>query len=125
MPDAKPADTQGHDATKTLENLMDHLARHDKPIAFLFGAGTSCAVRCATEGDEEQGPPLIPSVQGLTALAKENAYACGENYQSAWDAIEKRCREDGKEPNIENILTRLQMMKNAVGSVDTLLGLTK
>jgi outer membrane protein assembly factor BamD (BamD/ComL family) len=35
---------QTHDAQKTLANLRDHLARHDKPIAFFFGAGTSCAV---------------------------------------------------------------------------------
>lgn len=33
-----------HDAHKTIADLRDHLARHDKPIAFLFGAGTSCAV---------------------------------------------------------------------------------
>ena len=125
MPSARLADTQGHDATKTLESLMDHLARHDKPIAFLFGAGTSSAVRCAPEAAEDQGSPLIPSVRELTTLAKNDAYRCGEIYQSAWDAIERRCQEDGKEPNIENILTRLQMMKNAVGSVDTLLGLTK
>ena len=28
---------QTHDAQKTLANLRDHLARHDKPIAFFFG----------------------------------------------------------------------------------------
>jgi hypothetical protein len=33
---------QPHDAQKTLTDLRDHLARHDKPIAFFFGAGTSC-----------------------------------------------------------------------------------
>jgi hypothetical protein len=31
---------QSHDAQKTLTDLRDHLARHDKPIAFFFGAGT-------------------------------------------------------------------------------------
>ena len=34
-----------HDAQKILADFRDHLARHDKPLAFLFGAGTSCAVR--------------------------------------------------------------------------------
>jgi hypothetical protein len=35
---------QSHDAQKALADLRDHLARHDKPIAFFFGAGTSCSV---------------------------------------------------------------------------------
>ena len=29
---------QSHDAQKTLADLRDHLARHDKPIAFFFGS---------------------------------------------------------------------------------------
>ena len=47
------SEQQLHDAQKTLADLRDHLARHDKPIAFFFGAGTSCAVRVAS-------PPKIP-----------------------------------------------------------------
>ena len=35
---------QSHDAQKMVTDLRDHLARHDKPIAFFFGAGTSCSV---------------------------------------------------------------------------------
>ena len=57
---------QLHDAQKTLADLRDHLARHDKPIAFFFGAGTSCAVRVASPPENTQTQPLIPVVSGLT-----------------------------------------------------------
>ena len=57
-----------HDAQKALADLRDHLARHDKPIAFFFGAGTSCAVAVPDGG--QQSKPLIPAVAGLT-LAPE------------------------------------------------------
>lgn len=33
------------DPKKAIETLRDHLASHDKPLAFLMGAGTSCAVK--------------------------------------------------------------------------------
>ena len=62
---------QSHDAQKTLADLRDHLARHDKPIAFFFGAGTSCSVTCARwpAGNTQ---PLIPAVPGLTAACKKD-----------------------------------------------------
>ena len=57
---------QTHDAQKTLSDLRDHLARRDKPIAFFFGAGTSCAVRVPVPDDEGKTQPLIPAVAVLT-----------------------------------------------------------
>ena len=33
-----------HDKETFLATMRDHLSRHDRPLAFLFGAGTSCAV---------------------------------------------------------------------------------
>lgn len=111
-----------HDAQKILADFRDHLARHDKPIAFLFGAGTSCAIRISAGSTTE---PLIPAVVGLTALAKNDACALGEKYAAAWEIVEQGCRDNNQAPNIENILSRLRMMMSAIGKTDTLAGLER
>src|SRR5690606_1164816 len=113
-----------HDAQKTLADLRDHLARHDKPIAFFFGAGTSCAVRVIS-ADTNEEESLIPHVAGLTEMAKSDAVALGEAYERAWGLIEARCKEDNQNPNVENVLSRLRVMISAAGGSDTLLGLKK
>lgn len=114
-----------HDAQKTLADLRDHLARHDKPLAFFFGAGTSCAVQVALDNDSGQTEPLVPAVAGLTRAVKAEANALGEKYAKAWNAIEQDCKENKQDPNVENILSRLRIMICAAGSADTLAGLTR
>ncbi len=116
---------QLHDAQKAIADLRDHLSRHDKPIAFFFGAGTSCAVRVPSSAEETKTQPLIPAVAGLTDISKKDAGDLGEKYAQAWKVIEAHCRDDNQDPNVENILTRLRMMAGAVGKADTLSGLNK
>lgn len=111
-----------HDPQKTLTDLRDHLARHDKPIAFFFGAGTSCSVTVSA-GGAGMTQPLIPAVPGLTAACKKDAEALGEKYVKAWALIETHCKEARQDPHVENILSRLRMMLNAIGKDDTLSGL--
>lgn len=112
-----------HDAQKLLADLRDHLARHDKPIAFFFGAGTSCAVRVGEPGEDGTAKPLIPDVAGLTLRCKEKAIELGPKFERAWCGIEARCREAKADANIESILSRLSMMREAIGASDTLVGL--
>lgn len=116
-----------HDAQKTLSNLRDHLARHDKPIAFFFGAGTSCAVRVPTAGggDDDESAPLIPNVVGLTLRCKEAVADLGGKFAAAWDSIEGQCQAAKEDPNVEDMLSRLRMMLGAVGDRDTLSGLNR
>lgn len=111
-----------HDPQKTLSDLRDHLVRHDKPIAFFFGAGTSCAVKVpsAAGGDPE---PLIPNVLGLTQKCREAIEALGNNFAASWAFIAAQCEAAKQEPNVENILSRVRMMLAAVGDGDTLSGL--
>ncbi len=113
---------QLHDAQKTLTDLRDHLARHDKPIAFFFGAGTSCSVSVAAGGGGKP-QPLIPAVPGLTAACKTAGSELGEKYAKAWASIEIQCAVAKQVPHVENILSRLRMMLNAIGDDDTLSGL--
>jgi len=114
---------QSHDAQKTLADLRDHLARHDKPIAFFFGAGTSCSVRVPAGGGGGETSPLIPAVPGLTEACKKDGGDLGEKYLKAWASIEAHCKEAEQDSHVENILSRLRMMLNAIGKDDTLSGL--
>ena len=98
---------QMHDPHKILANLRDHLARHDKPIAFLFGAGTSCAISVAEPDDKDKTRPLIPAVARLTEICWEEASGLGEKYAKAWQLIEVHCKESLQEANVENILSAL------------------
>ncbi|HEV2630511.1 MAG TPA: SIR2 family protein [Pseudolabrys sp.] len=110
-----------HDAQKTLADLRDHLARHDKPIAFFFGAGTSCSITVPVAGGKTQ--PVVPAVPGLTAACKKDCGELGEKFAKAWASIEAHCEEAKLDPHIENVLSRLRMMLNAIGKDDTLCGL--
>lgn len=114
---------QSHDGQKTLADLRDHLARHDKPIAFFFGAGTSCSV-IVPASNSYAAHPLIPAVAGLTAACKKAGGELGEKYATAWAAIEAHCQAVNQLANVESILSRLRMMLSAIGKDDTLSGLT-
>lgn len=114
-----------HDAQKTLTDFRDHLARHDKPIAFLFGAGTSCSVHVQDKNDATKFHPLIPAVAGLTAICKEESVKLGEKYKIAWESIESQCTDLEQSANIENILSRIRLMLSAIGKSDMLLGLCR
>lgn len=83
-----------HDAHKTIADLRDHLARHDKPIAFLFGAGTSCSVKTAGAG-VGAGKPLIPAVAGLTEVCKREVESLGKPFQEAWHKVSTECSVGG------------------------------
>ena len=110
--------TQAHDPVKTLDELRNHLALHDKPIAFLFGAGTSCSVQV---GDV----PLIPAVAGMTQQCRDAVQALNNEYVGAWDSIASHCRTDTRDANIEDILSRLRTMIAAMGDSDELSGLNR
>ncbi len=114
-----------HDAQRMLESLREHLARHDKPIAFLFGAGTSCSVRVAGPNDENETSSLVPATEALTDMCKKEAEKLGKIYSEAWLLIQGHLKNEGRTANVEDMLSHLRMMRKAVGSGDTLFGLSK
>jgi hypothetical protein len=116
--------TRLNDPQKILSELRDHLARHDKPIAFFFGAGTSCAVQVAS-ADGGKGRPLIPAVAGLTEMCRESACGLGSQFSAAWASIVAQCETNECSANVESILSRVRMMIGAIGESDKLLGLNK
>ena len=86
-----------HDPKRTLEALRDHLTHAETNVAFLFGAGTSCAVRVSVGGaDAEATRSLIPNVAELTRkaplpdvppISKISSHVSGENFMPLETAI--------------------------------------
>jgi len=117
-----------HDPLKNLSALRDHLAADDKPIAFLFGAGTSCSVK-AIPPEPVDGPqppePLIPAVEELTVKCAEAVADLGEVFRAAWKAIEEECGAINQDANVENVLSRVRMKLDAIGGADKLVGLSE
>jgi hypothetical protein len=101
-------------ATET-QKLRDHLASHDKPIAFLFGAGTSAAVV------GKDGKPLVPAVAELTQHCAEVVQAIGAPFSDAWSLIVQAL--DAEHRTIEDILSSIRQMRAAILPGDTLAGL--
>ncbi len=112
-----------HDPKNVIENLRNHLAAHDRPLAFLFGAGTSSAVNiapAAPPGEKRGYEPLVPSIEPLTKRCKAAMENLGKAFSNAWELLESECRK----VNVENILSRLHSKIDAIGR-EKLLGLTK
>ena len=114
-----------HDVSQLLANLRDHLARHDKPIAFFFGAGTSCAVRIPDPRNPNGTVPLVPDVAGLTSLCEQAVMRLGAPYADSWSRIWNQCKRVVQNPSVEHVLSRLHGMWDAVGTDETLAGLNQ
>ena len=109
-----------------IEEVRNHLAAHDRRLAFLFGAGTSSAVNIASApapGEKPQHEPLIPGIEALTGVCGAAVAALGGDEAKAWDILLKQCEQDGKRANVERVLSRVRMKIDAIGDGETLVGL--
>jgi hypothetical protein len=127
-----------HDPRKVLETLRNHLTQPEANVAFLFGAGTSCAVRVpvAVEGEDAQSKEDVPHTRSLIPNVAELTKICvkeirkldpeGEalRFGTAFDVIELEIRPSDRPTNIEDILSCVRRKMQAIGAGDTLSGLT-
>lgn len=129
-----------HDPLIVLETLRDHLTQPESNIAFLFGAGTSCAVQIpvvvqeqhaaeAADNGEPKTRSLIPNVAELTDICVKEIRKLdpeGEagRFGNAYDAIEQEIRPRCRATNIEDILSCVRRKLQAIGVADTLSGLS-
>ncbi len=109
-----------HDPRREVEKLRDHLASHDAPIAFLIGAGASCAVRSA-------GSPLIPTTTDLGTLCSEAAASLGPQHSAAFRAVADEVEESrpGGAADIEEILSHVRRKIAAMTESDELAGVDR
>lgn len=127
-----------HDPRKVLETLRNHLTQPEANVAFLLGAGTSCAVRVPVvlddggAAEEDQGAvpqtrSLIPNVAELTQICvkeirKLDPEGKAPRFGPAYDAIELEIRPKDRPTNIEDILSCVRRKLHAIGTADTLSG---
>ncbi len=117
-----------HDPRQVIEDIRNHLATHDRRLAFLFGAGTSSAVNIApdsTVGQKPKHEPLIPGIDGLTDICCSAVSNTGKSQSEAWKILVTQCDQDKCCANVENILSKIRMKIDAIGEGEMLLGLDK
>ncbi len=126
-----------HDPKQLLETLRNHLTQPESNVVFLFGAGTSCAVRIPVPATASAAPEneiktrsLIPNVAELTAVCineikKLDVEGKPKKFSLAYDAIAKEIQPTDRSTNIEDILSCVRRKLSAVGEGDTLSGLKK
>lgn len=115
-----------HDPRQVVEDVRNHLAPHDRCVAFLFGAGTSSAVNIApppASGEKISYEPLIPGVERLTEICKAAVVALGEDQSAAWESLVKQCEQNDRSANVEDVLSKIRMKIDAIGEGERLVGL--
>jgi SIR2-like domain len=109
-----------HDPRHEIEKFREHLASHEKPIAFLLGAGASSAVR------DPDGKALVPAVAGLGDLCAAAVAAVGTQHQQIYGAlaeqVESRRDLPSRPADIEEILSAVRLAIAAMGATDTVAG---
>ena len=109
-----------HDPRKEIEKLRESLGSHDKPLAFLIGAGASCA---ATGSD---GEPLIPALAELASRCQEAVASLGEEHGSAYEAIcVELASKHGREETVEDVLSSVREKVAAMTDTDELSGVSR
>ncbi len=114
------------DPKQVIKDIRDHLAAHDRHLAFLFGAGTSSAINIATDvaaGEKPKHIALIPGIEGLTKNCCDAVCGLGTSETEAWKVLVKQCGQDNRPSNVENILSKVRMKIDALGEGEQLLGL--
>ena len=118
-----------HDPKKVIELLREHLTQPEANIAFLCGAGTSCAVRVPAPlpGNQNATRALIPDIAELTNTCRKEIHRLdvdGSNkFAEAVESIENEVQIPGRKPNIEDILSCVRRKISAMGGGDRLAGL--
>ncbi len=117
-----------HDPRQMIEDLRNHLATHDRGLAFLFGSGTSSSVNISSDTSGRSKPkhePLIPGIDGLTDGCRVAVCKMGKSQAEAWDMLVKQCKQNGNSINIENVLSKIRVKIDALGDGETLIGLKR
>ncbi|MCK4578710.1 MAG: SIR2 family protein, partial [Candidatus Marinimicrobia bacterium] len=117
-----------HDPKQVIEDFRNQLARHDRTLVFLFGAGTSSAINIAPEpddGNKREYIPLIPGIDGLTEACRTAVESMGESHPAAWQMLIEQCDQAGQPANVENLLSRVRMKIEAMGEEEKLVGLDR
>lgn len=124
-----------YDPRTFLETIRGHLTQPEANVAFLLGAGTSCAVRVDVPPDPAAGAGALPATRALIPSVAELTTTCfkeirkldpdGEptRFGTALDEFELEVRPKNRATNIEDILSCVRRKIQAIGGNDKLGGL--
>jgi hypothetical protein len=109
-----------HDPRKEIEKLRESLGSHDKPLAFLIGAGASCAA------EDSDGDPLVPALEELARRCKEAVVLLGDEQDAAYELIGDELKEkNGREATVEDVLSSVREKITAMTDADKLAGVSR
>lgn len=107
------SETTIHNPDRFMIDLRQILSQGKKRIGLLIGAGAPVAVRVGASGEiNPSGEALIPDVAGLTEIV------LGGMKPDDRKVIDHILGEIGEDSNIEDILTRVRRLAQAIGSVE-------
>lgn len=100
-----------HNPDRYMVDLRQILSQGKKRIGLLVGAGAPVSIKVNHEGKlSSDGDPIIPDVARLTTFVID-ALDDGDE-----QVINKLLPELGENPNIEDILTRIRRLSQAIGA---------
>lgn len=106
------------DAQSTKRILRENISSYDKRLVFLLGAGASSSVV------DDKNIRLFPNLDELTAECKSAVGKLGATFISGWAAIWAECEAaTGAAPNVEDVLDRVLLKREALSGTDRLSGL--
>lgn len=112
-----------HDPRREVEKLRDHLASGERSVAFLVGAGASCAVR------DPEGNALIPTLAVLVNICTEAVTALGPEYVEIFNAITDKIETTpgrvAEAATIEEVLSLVRLAITVMSDADTIAGGTR
>lgn len=104
-------DSNGHQLERAIDGLWQCLSQDKRPLGVLIGAGSPVAVRVERDGADG---PLIPDVAGLTAAVV--ADLSETELAAPLTVLSEGLTQDlGREPNVEDMLTRVRTLATVVG----------
>jgi hypothetical protein len=109
-----------HDPRKEIEKLRENLGSHDKPLAFLIGAGASCSAR-GMDGD-----PLIPALAELARRCEEAVASLSDDHGRTYGLIGDELKaKNGRGATVEDVLSTVREKVAAMTDADKLSGATR
>lgn len=102
-----------HDPDRFIADLRQILSQGRKRIGLIVGAGAPMSIKIDANGKlSENGSPLIPGVDELT-----NLVSAGLSDETQRGAVSALALTLGEKTNIEQILSQVRLLENALGNV--------
>jgi hypothetical protein len=100
-----------HDPKRQVGYLQQCLSSDKRPLGFFLGAGCPMAVRTGAEGTD----PLIPDIDGLTALVRGELAKCAD-CGPLLKILDENFKNDERErTTVEDMLTHIRALRSVAG----------